>query len=454
MATHPKSASVTASAAPSASSRRTFLGQTLAGGAALALGALPLGGLAATGAVSGCATPPPARKLRILILGGTGFIGPKTVEVALARGHHVSVFNRGRTEKRIPFGFEGVEHLYGNRFPDLPADDARGPDGKLLTPDASPKGLEQLVGKSWDVVIDNSGYYLRQVKASAELLAKSCRHYIYISSISAYADNSVVNGDEERPLAKLADETVETMGQGGEFYGGLKAACERAAQAAFPGHCAVVRPGYIVGPGDPTDRFTWYPVRIARGGEIPVPGKPSDPLQWIDARDLGEFLVKLAEDGTAGVFNACGPGEPARIGDVVASCMQLAKRNGVTCDVKWLPAEFLEAQGAGGEDGVFPIWINPVGNYVGFHTWSNARAVAAGMRFRSLDDTLSATLAWWPTEVERRRRVGAQLVADAVANGQEPPKLPDPTLIRQGPSAEKEAALLKAWAESPGSPKR
>jgi len=420
-----------------ASSRRTFLGRALAGSATLALAGLPLGALPLTG----CASAPPAKKLRILILGGTGFLGPKTVEVALARGHSVSVFNRGRTEKRIPFGFEGVEHLCGNRFPDLPADDARGPDGQLLNPDGSPKGLEQLHGKSWDVVIDNSGYYLRQVKSSAELLAKSCHHYIYISSISAYADNKKTGADEDHALAQLADPNVETMGAQFENYGGLKVVCEQAAQAAFPDRCAVVRPGYIVGSGDPTDRFTWWPVRIAKGGEIPVPGKPEDPMQWIDVRDLAEFLVELAEDGTTGVFNACGPGYGATTGEVVAAAARLAS---APCAVRWISAELQAAQAAAGAPIAWPIWSNPVGDEVGFHTWSNARAVKAGLEFRSLETTLRDTLDWWPTEVERRRRVGAQLAEEAKAKGQPAPNLSDPELLRQGPSAAQEAAILKA----------
>ncbi len=434
MSTHPESIRPTLP-------RRALLVGVLAGAVALAFGADQLPAADAPPQASA----PAAKPLRILILGGTGFLGPKTVEVALARGHSVSVFNRGRTEKRIPFGFEGVEHLYGNRFPDVPADDARGPDGKLLTPDASPKGLEQLQGKSWDVVIDNSGYYLRQVKSSAELLAKSCRHYIYISSVSAYADNKKVGADEEHALAQLADPNVETMGAQFEHYGGLKVVCEQAAQAAFPGKCAVVRPGYIVGPGDPTDRFTWWPVRIAKGGEIPVPGKPEDPMQWIDVRDLAEFLVKLAEDGTAGVFNAVGPGYGATTGEVVAAAVKLAK---APCDVKWVSADFQAAQAAAGAPVGWPIWSNPAGDDIGFHTWSNARAVKAGLEFRTLEETLRGTLDWWPTEVERRRRVGAQLTEEAKQKGQPAPNLPDPELLRQGPNAAQEAAVLKALAEA------
>src|SRR5262245_48175090 len=243
-------------------------------------------------------TAPTASKKRILILGGTGFLGPKTVAAAVARGHEVTIFNRGRREKFLPLEFK-IEHLYGNRDPDLPAEDEKGPDGKLLHPDASPKGLEQLVGRRWDVVIDNSGYYPRMVSASAQLLAKQAEQYIFISSISAY-DTSPVNGDENMAIAKLADPAVATTGPNFENYGGLKALCEQAAAAAFPGRATIVRPGYIVGPGDPTDRFTYWPVRVARGGEVLAPGGKDDPLQWIDVRDLADWLVTLAENGKIG----------------------------------------------------------------------------------------------------------------------------------------------------------
>ncbi len=198
--------------------------------------------------------PAPTAKKRILILGGTGFLGPKTVEVALARGHEVTIFNRGKREKYLPFPYQNVTHLYGNRDPLLPADDERGSDKALLHPDAQPKGLEQLQGKTWDAVIDNSGYYPRMVKASAELLAPSASQYIFISSISAYAGNKTVGADETAPLATIGDPTVETLGANYENYGALKALCEKAAEAAFPGKAAIVRPGYIVGPGDPSTR--------------------------------------------------------------------------------------------------------------------------------------------------------------------------------------------------------
>jgi 2'-hydroxyisoflavone reductase len=430
-----------------ASTRREFLERTLAGSAALAAGSLALLGCQSS-AFERMDDKPlkhPNPSKRILILGGTGFLGPKTVAAALARGHSVTVFNRGKMEKRIPFGFEGVEHLYGNRYPDLPADDARGPDGKLLDPNGTPKGLEQLVGKKWDAVIDNSGYFPRQVKASAELLAPNCGQYLFISSISAYASNKKAGDDEDSPLAQLADPNVDTMGKNYEFYGGLKAFCEQAAQAAFPNRCAVVRPGYIVGPGDLSDRFSYWPVRISKGGTIVAPGSPDDPIQWIDVRDLAEWLVKLVEDGTNGVFNAVGPDQPAKWGDVLAACQQQVKSNPAT--LVWMDADFIEKEGAGGEDGPFPIWTAPKGDYLGFHRWSNERAKKAGLKFRPIADTLGAILTWYPAEIERRVRVTDQMVADAKAKGLPPPKMGDPHQLRQGPPSEKEAALLKKWQE-------
>ncbi|MBL8695697.1 MAG: NAD-dependent epimerase/dehydratase family protein [Planctomycetes bacterium] len=363
------------------------------------------------------------------------------MEAALARGHQVSVFNRGRTEKRIPFEFKDVEHLYGNRDPLLPADDARGPDGKLLNPDGRPRGLEQLEGKRWDAIIDNSGYYPRHVKASADLLAKSAQQYIYISSISAYAGNRAVGADESAPLAKLTDPAVETMGANFENYGGLKVLCEQAAEAAFPGRAAIVRPGYIVGPGDPTDRFTYWPARAARGGEMLAPGSPSDPLQWIDVRDLAEWLVLLVERGTAGVFNAIGPQGRGNWGEVLEACVNAASARPT---LVWVPTEWLSANGMGGEDS-FPIWAPPTGEMAGFHTWSNARAVAAGLRFRTMEDTVAAIHAWLPGDLERRARVTQQMIADAKAKGQEPPRMADPKVLRAGPTAERERELLEKW---------
>jgi len=401
------------------------------------------------------AAPPKPKK--ILILGGTGFIGPKTVAAALARGHQVTIFNRGKREKIQPLemlrdpadksGKMKIEHLYGNRDPELPAEDEKGPDGKLLHPDASPKGLEQLVGKTWDAVIDNSGFFPRHVGASAELLAKQgVPQYIYISSISCYDESAIPaqGGDETTKLATLADPKVETMGAQFENYGGLKALCEQAVQAAFPKGAAIVRPGYIVGPGDPTDRFTYWPMRCAAGGEVLAPGSPDDPLQWIDARDLADWLIHLVEQGTTGAFNAVAPAKPARWGDVLDTCVKA----GGGAKLTWVPQVWFDKH-VKEEDQNFPIWSPPVGKTAGFLRWSNERAKAAGLTFRTVEDTVQALRAWFPGEIERRVKVTAELAAKAKAEGKEPKLDPHPDALRAGPSREQEKAWLDAFHADP-----
>ena len=333
------------------------------------------------------------KSLRILVLGGTGFLGPSTIEVALARGHKVTMFNRGKTRPDL---FPGVERLQGDRDP------------------KKDQGLKALEKGEWDVVIDNSGYYPRMVGASAELLAKRAKRYIYISSISAYKEPSPMNGEETAPLATMADPTLETMGKQYENYGALKALCEQAAEKAMPGRTCVVRPGYIVGPDDPSGRFTYWPVRFDKGGEIAVPGAPTDPIQVIDVRDLGAWLVKLAEDGTVGAFNACGPDRVMKWGEVIEACQKAASKPGT---LTWIPASFLikREQHEG-----FPIWAPAEGETKGFHTWSNHKAIKAGLRFRPVEATVKDTRAWFKGQLKAEK--GRVRLA--------------------GPDAEKEAKLL------------
>jgi 2'-hydroxyisoflavone reductase len=376
--------------------------------------------------------PPPRsapKKLRILILGGTGFLGPKTIAAAVARGHEITIFNRGKREKIQPLEIS-VEHLYGNRDPKLPADEEH-PDG--------PRGLAQLENRSWDVAIDNSGMFPRHVDASARLLAPRVGRYIYISSISAYDEAAIParDGDETAKLAELADPTVETMGPKFENYGGLKVLCERAAAAAFVDRAAIVRPGFIVGPGDPTDRFTYWPVRIGRGGTALAPGTPGDPLQWIDVRDLAEWLVTLAEHGTTGAFNAIGP--TARWGDVLDTCVRAAKND---ARLEWVASEWLDKHG--GDEDSFPIWVAPTGKYAGFHRWRTTRANAAGLTVRPLTETIDALRAWFPGEIERRVRVTHELEA----SGKLPKGSPDPSALRAGLSQAREAELLAEWTRT------
>jgi len=231
--------------------------------------------LAGAGALAAAAPP----KKRILILGGTGFLGPATVEAARSRGHVLTLFNRGKTRPGL---FPDIETLHGDRDPNVG------------------EGLKSLEGRKWDAVIDNSGYFPRQVGASARLLAPNVGHYIFISSISVYADNSVEGLDESAAVATIADPNVEKITE--QTYGALKALCEKACEQALPGRTTVVRPGYIVGPDDASGRFTYWPIRFDRGGEVLAPGAPQDPVQFVDVRDLGGWLITLVERGDLSVL--------------------------------------------------------------------------------------------------------------------------------------------------------
>ena len=353
--------------------------------------------LAATG-LDLAAAPAKVAPKRILILGGTGFLGPATIEIAQAHGHHVTMFNRGKTRPDL---FPGVEKLHGDRDP------------------KKGEGLKALEGGKWDAVIDNSGYYPRMVGASAALVAPHAKQYLYISSISAYKEPNPENGTEDAPLATLADPSVEEMGKEYQNYGGLKALCEQAAQKAMPGHATIIRPGYIVGPDDPTGRFTYWPVRFDKGGELAVPGAPSDPVEIIDVRDLAAWLVHLVEQGTTGVFNACGPDKRLAWGSLVADFQKAGNPNAKPI---WIPAEFMAKQ-----EGIeFPIWAPYLGETKGFHTWSNARAVKAGLKFRPALDTVKDTLSWYKTQ-EKIEKGRNKLAA---------------------PTAEQETKLIAAWREA------
>jgi 2'-hydroxyisoflavone reductase len=330
---------------------------------------------------------------RLLILGGTGFLGPAIVRLALERGHQVTLFNRGKTRPGL---FPSVEKRIGDRDPQKGA------------------GLAALQSGEWDVVFDDSGWYPRMVGASAQLLAGRVKQYVYISSISAYKEPFPVGGTEDAPLATLSDPTVEEMGKAYENYGGLKALCEQAAERALPGKTTIVRPGYIVGPDDPTGRFTYWPVRFHRGGEIAVPGTPADPVQVIDVRDLAAWLVLLAERRTFGVFHACGPDKPMTWGRLIDACRAASASASTPI---WLPPEFVAKHEVS-----FPIWAPAVGDTRGFHTWKPDRAVAAGLRFRAIDETVKETLAWF-------------LEQEKVPDGR----------TRLALAAEDEARVLAAW---------
>lgn len=374
--------------------RRNFVLGSLAAGAAAACGgggdrsAAPAA--ASQPAPAPAAAAPPAKK-SILVLGGTGFIGPHIVNAALARGHRVTLFNRGKTHPGL---FPDVEKLHGDR------------DGHL----------EALAGRSWDAVIDPSGFVPRIVKASAELLAPRVGHYVFISTISVYAGFDKPDPDESSPVAALEDPTSEDSKR---YYGPLKALCEQAAEAAMPGRVANVRPGLIIGPGDPSGRFTHWPTRLAAGGEVLAPGDGSTPVQYIDGRDLGAWLVRVVEDRTVGTMNALGPAHRVTMKSVLDECNRAV---GGKARLTWVDAAFLEQHGVSGWRDM-PMWLDNKGDFAGFGTLSNARAVAAGLTFRPIGDTARDTLAWLDTLPEDERA----------------------KLRSSGIKPEKEAEVLAAW---------
>ncbi len=374
-------------------SRRVFLATSLAAGASLALGSR-----AQARRVPRRSTPQ-----RILILGGTGFLGPACMEAAIAAGHKVTLFNRGfretmRKEKGRPSVVQdGVEVLYGNRDPEKTADDWKD-DLKKADPNRhdekdpnSPKGLSQLQGKKWDAVIDTSAYFPRMAKASAELLAPNVRQYLFISTISVYKDNSKPM-DESSELAALSDPASEDFGPGLANYGAGKAACEAAVEKAMPGRATIVRPGFIVGIRDSSARFMYWALRAQRAGEVLVPGAPVDPVQIIDVRDLARWCVKCVEDNTTGVFNATGPDKEMNVLSMLEGC---AKGAGTSPTYTFASHEWLNSQGV--QEGEFPLLVPPTGETAGFHRVSIARALAKGLTFRSVHETVKETLEWYKT---------------------------------------------------------
>jgi 2'-hydroxyisoflavone reductase len=309
------------------------------------------------------------RPLRILVLGGTQFIGIHMAEIALERGHAVSLFNRGRSN---PGMLPGAEKLKGDRDGDLNA----------------------LKGRQWDAVIDNSGYVPRHVRLSTELLAPQVGRYLFISTISVYASFAKPNG-EDSPLRAPADESVEVVT--GETYGPLKVLCEKAVHTAFGNRATIVRPGYIVGPHDSTDRFTHWPARAARGGEMIAPGSAADRMQFVDARDLARFTIDLLERDMTGTFNVTSPPGQFSIGQVinesVAAANALAHPERVPQPV-WIPKEFLEQRAGSTLMSDFPIWLPAQGELAAFAEVDVTRALNVGLRKRPLSNTVYDTLQW------------------------------------------------------------
>lgn len=371
---------------------------------------IKLGALAGIAGAAGLALPRasraavdarPAKPLEILILGGTGFTGPHQVRYALARGHKVTLFNRGKRPKKEWPG--EVEELVGDR--------AAG-------------DLKALAGKrKWDACIDNPTAVPSWVRDAGRVLGGRVGQYVFISTISVFADNSKPGMDESGALAEYTGkdamaETRETMLKDMSLYGPLKALSEKEAEKQFPKIATIIRPGLIVGPGDETDRFSYWPVRIARGGTVAAPGDGSDPVQFIDARDLAEWTIRMVEQRAFGTYNATGPDY-----ELSTAAMLYGIRAVTTAGAKieWIPTPFLaERKIEAWSD--MPVWVPAQGDSAGFARISIKRALDKGLTFRSLATTTADTLAWFDTlPAERKAK------------------------LKAGLTPEREAELLAAW---------
>jgi 2'-hydroxyisoflavone reductase len=368
-----------------ATDRRSFLKTVSAVGGAAGLGALPGLAHAATPETDAAWTPKPVTKapvsLNILILGGTGFTGPEQVEYAIARGHRVTLFNRNRTR---PGMFRGrvAEELVGDLNNDTSA----------------------LEGKKFDVVLDNPTTFPAWVRNAGKYLAGNVKHYVFISTTSVYSDQSIIGIDESSPVQQLpADVDPYTLDpqHSSQYYGHLKVRAEEEVRRTYPDMWTVIRPCLIVGPLDRTDRFTWWPARIDQGGEVLAPDKPDDPCQFIDARDLAEWMIRVAENRVLGLYNAVGPAHPMTIAEMLYGVKAVTTAG---AQFTWVPWEFLQQQE------VRPwrhmtVWQPPYGRTAGYQRRKAEKAIAAGLTFRPLAVTAKDTLDWHytrPAEEQQR----------------------------------------------------
>jgi 2'-hydroxyisoflavone reductase len=380
-------------------SRREFIVRSATAAGALGLGLVPRITFG-----EGWPDTPASKSLNILIIGGTGFTGPEQVNYALSRGHRVTLFNRNKTR---PDMFKGkVDQLIGDLNTDTSA----------------------LKDKKFDVVIDNPTTAPAWVRNVAQYMKGNTGHYIFISTISVYPDNATPNADETAATTPMPDSldayTLERQNWG-RYYGALKSHSEKDVQEDYPGIFTIIRPGLIVGRLDPTDRFTYWPVRVAKGGEVLAPGAPNDVTQFVDARDLAEWTVRMAEKGPkdgGGIYNATGPRTPLPMGDFLSHCKAVTHSD---ARFTWVPWSFLHEQKVR-EWRDMPIVVPPDGKAAGFSRRNIDRALAKGLTFRPVDDTIRAAIAW---NQERAPELRAKLDSGLVA----------------GISAQREADVLAAW---------
>ena len=337
------------------------------------------------------------KPLKILVLGGTGFLGPHTVQYALDRGHEVTLFNRGTSKENL---FPQVEKLIGNRDPEVDA------------------GLSALQGRRWDCVIDTSSYVPRIAGASAELLVNQCDQYLMVSTISVYADYSQSGMKESAAVGTLDDPTVETVD--GATYGPLKAYSEAAVIKHFGNRATIVRPGLIVGPRDRTDRYSYWPVRASRGGDILCPGDGTDKVQYIDVRDLAKFMVRCLENKTMGYYNAISDSNTETVKDMIDSCLAVTE---VDTNLVWADTDFLTEQGVRPWVDM-PVWVPNVGEMSGMTQIDVSAAISAGMTIRDRQTTALDTLNWFKSLPEERQKT-----------------------TRAGIQPEREQQVLAAWAK-------
>src|SRR5436189_5587048 len=373
-------------------SRRNFLKLSAVVGGSLSLGLLPgASDLLAAGNKLDASMGKAVKPLQILILGGTGFTGPFQVKYALEPGHKVTAFNRGKTHHgELP---KEVEQLIGDR------------NGQL----------DALKNRQWDVAIDNPTSVPVWVRDAAQILKGNVERYVFISTISVYADTSKPGTDESAPLAKyngpdaMKESRESIIASKFALYGPLKALSEQEAEKWFPKQTLIIRPGLIVGPRDETDRFTYWPVRIDRGGEVLAPGDPSDPVQFIDGRDLAEWTVRMVEKGETGIYNATGPAKELGIGGMLDGIKGALDSNATFA---WADAEFLKQQKVEAWSDM-PVWA---GDELGMSRANISRALAKGLTFRSLADTARDSLAWFKAQKpERQAKMRAGLTPEREA---------------------------------------